>query len=113
MFSPDARMSARHRGRVAASPSPAGAHHDRDPGVRPGRAGSGAVAGRAHRCRRADIAEALIDAALRDQNRDALTTTDEVIRASEVLMEIGELVRVAARSEKVRAITYRALHAAV
>ncbi|MEU4161691.1 hypothetical protein [Actinoplanes sp. NPDC026670] len=60
-----------------------------------------------------DIARALVSLAARKLNKGHLRTPDDVIRATEVLMELGDQLRVTARSEKIRAVTYRALRATV
>ncbi|GIE32672.1 hypothetical protein Ait01nite_057170 [Actinoplanes italicus] len=58
-------------------------------------------------------ASVLTDLALRNLGHRRPASTDDLIRMAEYLMELGDLVRAAARSQKIEAVTYRALHAAV
>ncbi|MEV4281528.1 hypothetical protein [Actinoplanes xinjiangensis] len=60
-----------------------------------------------------DTAKTLVTLAARKMQRRNLRTTDDVIKATEILMDIGDRLRVTSRSEKIRAVTHRALHAAV
>ncbi|AEV86794.1 hypothetical protein ACWT_5776 [Actinoplanes sp. SE50] len=58
----------------------------------------------------ADAARALTDLAVKKAGRRTSASTDDLVKMTEYLMELGDLVRVTARSEKIRAVTYRALH---
>ena len=61
----------------------------------------------------AETAKVLVGIATRKLGRAQLTSAEDVIRATETFMDIGDRLRVTARSEKIRAVTHRALHAAV
>ena len=60
-----------------------------------------------------DTARALVDLTSKKLRRSRPAGPDDLIRLTEALMEIGDLLRVTARSEKIRAVTYRALNAAI
>ncbi|GIF05056.1 hypothetical protein [Actinoplanes siamensis] len=60
----------------------------------------------------ADAAKVLVELAARRAGRPQPDSPDELVPMIEYLMELGDLLRVTARSEKIRAVTYRALHAA-
>ena len=61
----------------------------------------------------ADAARALTDLATKKLGRRNPTGPDDLIAMANYLMELGDLLRVTARSEKIRTVTYRALNAAV
>ena len=61
----------------------------------------------------ADTATTLVALAADRMNRRHLHSAEDVIKATEILMDLGDLLRVTARSEKIRAVTHRALHAPV
>ena len=60
----------------------------------------------------ADAAKALAELAAKKLGRRQ-ASPDGLIATTEYLMELGDLLRVTARSEKIRTVTYRALNAAV
>jgi hypothetical protein len=60
----------------------------------------------------ADAARALTGVATKKLGRRP-DNIDDLIHMSEYLMELGDLLRVTARSQKILAVTYRALNAAV
>jgi hypothetical protein len=60
-----------------------------------------------------DLARAVVDAVARKAGLSRPCGPDDLVRMTELLMEVGDLLRVTARSEKIRAVTYRALYAAV
>jgi hypothetical protein len=61
----------------------------------------------------AEAASILTDLAFRKAGRRLPASTDDLISMAEYLMELGALVRVTARAQKVAAVTHRALFAAV
>jgi hypothetical protein len=61
----------------------------------------------------AQAASVLTDLAFRNLGHRRPASADDLIRMAEYLMELGDLVRTAARSQKIEAVTYRALYAAV
>jgi hypothetical protein len=61
----------------------------------------------------AEAATVLTDLALRTLGHRRTAGTDDLIRMADYLMELGNLVRTTARSQKVDAVTYRALYAMV
>lgn len=61
----------------------------------------------------AQAASVLTDLAFRNLGHRRPAGPDDLIRMAEYLMELGDLVRVAARSQKIEAVTNRALYAAV
>ncbi len=60
-----------------------------------------------------DAAKALTDLAAKKLGRRTPAGPDDLIAMTEYLMELGDLLRVTTRSEKIRAVTYRALNAAM
>jgi hypothetical protein len=60
-----------------------------------------------------DAARVFVDLASKKLKHTRPPDTMDLIQVMEVLMEWGDLMRVIARTEKVRAVTYRALHEAV
>ncbi|GAA4609668.1 hypothetical protein BJY16_007442 [Actinoplanes octamycinicus] len=60
-----------------------------------------------------ETARALVDLTTKKLHLSRSGTTDDLIRLTEELMAIGDLLRVTARSEKIRAVTYRALHQSI
>ncbi|MEU8663207.1 hypothetical protein, partial [Actinoplanes philippinensis] len=58
-----------------------------------------------------DLARALVDITARKARLSRPCGLDDLVRMTELLMEAGDLLRVTARSEKIRAVTYRALYA--
>jgi hypothetical protein len=61
----------------------------------------------------ADAARTLTDLATKKLGRRSPAGPDDLIAITEYLIELGDLLRVTARSEKIRNVTYRALNAAV
>jgi hypothetical protein len=61
----------------------------------------------------AEAARALTDLAAKKLGRRTPAGPADLIAMTEYLMELGDLLRVTARSEKIRAVTYRALNAVV
>ena len=61
----------------------------------------------------ADTARALVQLTTKKLGPYRASNPDDLIRLTEALMEIGDHLRVTAPSEKIRAVTHRALHAAV
>ncbi|AEV86722.1 hypothetical protein ACWT_5705 [Actinoplanes sp. SE50] len=57
-----------------------------------------------------ETARALVDLTAKKLRLTRSGTTDDLVRLTEELMTIGDVLRVTARSEKIRAVTYRALH---
>lgn len=60
-----------------------------------------------------EAARVFVDLASKSLKHNRPANTVELIQVMEVLMEWGDLMRVTARTEKIRAVTYRALHEAV
>ncbi|MEU8244174.1 hypothetical protein AB0C07_38470 [Actinoplanes missouriensis] len=58
----------------------------------------------------AETARALVDLTTRKLRLSRPYTTDDLLKIIEDLMAAGDVLRVTARSEKIRAVTYRALH---
>ncbi|GAA2847707.1 hypothetical protein Acy02nite_02880 [Actinoplanes cyaneus] len=61
----------------------------------------------------AEAATVLTNLAFRSLDQRRAASAEELIKMADYLMELGNLVRGAARSQKVEAVTYRALFAAV
>ena len=61
----------------------------------------------------ADTAKTLVATAARKMHRRHLHSPEDGITTTEILMDLGDLLRVTARSEKIRAVTHRVLHAAI
>ncbi|WP_433788578.1 hypothetical protein [Actinoplanes sp. CA-252034] len=61
----------------------------------------------------AEAASVLTNLAFKALDRRHPASADELIRMADYLMELANLVRVTARSQKVDAVTYRALYAPV
>ncbi|BEL03037.1 hypothetical protein Q0Z83_012280 [Actinoplanes sichuanensis] len=60
-----------------------------------------------------ETARALVDLTAKRVRPGRPYTPDDLVRMAEALMEVGDQLRVTARSEKIRAVTYRALYAVV
>lgn len=58
-------------------------------------------------------AKALADLAAKQVGKRGPASLEDLLRMTEYLIEVSDMVRVTARSERIRAVTYRALHAAV
>jgi hypothetical protein len=58
----------------------------------------------------AETARALVDLTVKKLRLTRPYTTDDLVAVTEDLMALGNVLRVTARSEKIRAVTYRALH---
>jgi hypothetical protein len=61
----------------------------------------------------AEAATVLTNLAFKTLDQRRAASAEELIRMADYLMELGNLVRATARSQKVEAVTYRALFAAV
>lgn len=60
-----------------------------------------------------ETARALVDLTIKKLRLVRPYTTDDLVTMAEDLMNVGDVLRVTARSEKIRAVTYRALHEAL
>ncbi|GIE58534.1 hypothetical protein BJY16_007366 [Actinoplanes octamycinicus] len=60
-----------------------------------------------------EAARALVDLSIKKLRLSRPYTIDDLVSLTEDLMNIGDLLRVTARSEKIRAVTYRALNLSV
>jgi hypothetical protein len=58
----------------------------------------------------AGVARVLVDLAAKNLRQNRPANTVELIQVMELLMDWGDHLRATARSEKIRAVTYRALH---
>ncbi|MEU4427089.1 hypothetical protein AB0F81_41240 [Actinoplanes sp. NPDC024001] len=57
-----------------------------------------------------DTARTLVELTIKKLRLSRPYTTDDLIAMTDDLMALGDVLRVTARSEKIRAVTYRALN---